>query len=208
MDAKVERPVIDKSDLPSRYTTVGTARAPHRSCLYMTGFSREEIAQPPAGGITRLVKTFFDNGCLHGDCMTVTGRTLAENMDKVGWNERHDAICPAGKPITNTGVVMGFKGKLAPDGAIVKVAGMKNHKFTGSARCFDSEEACFEAVEKTVDVDPSDEEMQLRRKDWKPRKMGHQSGAIWKYAQSAGSARYSAVTRPGAEKETHCYADI
>jgi len=99
-----------------------------------------------AGGIPLLIKTLLDNGFMHGDCMTVTGRTLAENMESVKWNESQDVVYPANKPITPTGGVVGLKGNLAPDGAIVKVAGMENMIFSGPARCFDTEEACFEAV--------------------------------------------------------------
>lgn len=101
-----------------------------------------------AGGIPLLMKTLLDHGFLHGDCMTVTGRTIAENMAKVHWNPDQDVVYPADKPITKTGGVVGLKGNLAPEGAIVKVAGMKNQKFEGPARCFDSEEECFEAVSK------------------------------------------------------------
>ena len=101
-----------------------------------------------AGGIPLLMKTLLEHGFLHGDCMTVTGRTLAENMEKVAWNAEQDVVRPADNPITVTGGVVGLRGNLAPDGAIVKVAGMTNLKFTGPARCFDSEEACFEAVSK------------------------------------------------------------
>ena len=99
-----------------------------------------------AGGVPLLMKTLLDNGYLHGDCMTVTGRTIAENLASVKWNSEQDVVRPADKPITATGGVVGLKGNLAPDGAIVKVAGMANLKFTGPARCFDGEEACFEAV--------------------------------------------------------------
>ncbi len=99
-----------------------------------------------AGGIPLLMKTMLEHGYLHGDCMTVTGRTLAENMEKVAWNPDQDVVRPADKPITTTGGVVGLKGNLAPDGAIVKVAGMKNLVFSGPARCFDSEEDCFNAV--------------------------------------------------------------
>jgi dihydroxy-acid dehydratase len=99
-----------------------------------------------AGGIPLLMKTLLEHGYLHGDCMTVTGRTLAENMEYVKWNADQDVVYPADKPITKTGGVVGMKGNLAPDGAIVKVAGMANLKFAGPARCFDSEEECFEAV--------------------------------------------------------------
>jgi dihydroxy-acid dehydratase len=99
-----------------------------------------------AGGIPLLMKTLLDHGYLHGDCMTVTGRTIAENMANVQWNPDQDVVYPADKPITVTGGVVGLRGNLAPEGAIVKVAGMKNMKFSGPARCFDSEEECFEAV--------------------------------------------------------------
>ena len=98
------------------------------------------------GGIPLLMKTLLDHGFLHGDCLTVTGATVAENMAKVKWNPDQDVVRPADRPITPTGGVVGLKGNLAPEGAIVKVAGMKNLKFSGPARCFDSEEACFEAV--------------------------------------------------------------
>jgi dihydroxy-acid dehydratase len=99
-----------------------------------------------AGGIPLLMKTLLEHGYMHGDCMTVTGRTMAENMAAVKWNPDQDVVRPANDPITRTGGVVGLKGNLAPDGAIVKVAGMKNLKFSGPARCFDTEEACFEAV--------------------------------------------------------------
>ena len=100
------------------------------------------------GDIPLLMKTLLDHGFLHGDCLTVTGRTIAENMSKVKWNPDQDVVYPANKPITRTGGVVGLRGNLAPDGAIVKVAGMSNLRFTGPARCFDTEEACFEAVSK------------------------------------------------------------
>ena len=99
-----------------------------------------------AGGVPLLMKTLLDHGYLHGDCMTVTGRTIAENLKSVKWNPDQDVVHPADKPITVTGGVVGLKGNLAPEGAIVKVAGMKNLTFSGPALCFDGEEACFEAV--------------------------------------------------------------
>jgi len=99
-----------------------------------------------AGGVPLLMKTLLDHGFLHGDCVTVTGRTVAENMKRVTWNSDQDVVRPADNPLSATGGVVGLKGNLAPAGAIVKVAGMANLKFTGPARCFDGEEACFEAV--------------------------------------------------------------
>jgi dihydroxy-acid dehydratase len=103
-----------------------------------------------AGGIPLLMKTLLDHGFLHGDCMTVTGRTIAENLEKVAWNPDQDVVWPADKPITATGGVVGLKGSLAPEGAIVKVAGMPEAAMTfrGPALCFDNEEDCFEAVTK------------------------------------------------------------
>ncbi|ESY97452.1 MULTISPECIES: dihydroxy-acid dehydratase [unclassified Mesorhizobium] len=248
-----------------------------------------------AGGIPLLMKTLLDHGYLHGDCLTVTGRTLAENMEHVVWNEHQDVVRPADRPITQTGGVVGLRGNLAPEGAIVKVAGMAELKFSGPARCFDSEEECFEAVTHrnyregevlviryegprggpgmremlsttaalygqgmggkvalitdgrfsgatrgfcighvgpeaavggpiglvkdgdvitidavngTIEVALSDSELAARAKTWKARTTDYQSGAIWKYAQTVGSARDGAVTHPGGAKETHCYADI
>src|SRR5438874_1832494 len=99
-----------------------------------------------AGGVPLLMKTLLDNGFLHGDCITVTGRTIAENLKGVRWNPEQDVIREASKPLSPTGGVVGLRGNLAPEGAIVKVAGMKTLKFSGLAHCFDSEEECFEAV--------------------------------------------------------------
>jgi dihydroxy-acid dehydratase len=101
-----------------------------------------------AGGVPLLLKTLLDHGFLHGECLTVTGRTMAENLKSVKWNKDQDVVRPADKPILPTGGVIGLRGNLAPDGAIVKVAGMERLRFSGPARCFDGEEACFEAVKK------------------------------------------------------------
>jgi dihydroxy-acid dehydratase len=98
------------------------------------------------GGIPLIMKTLLDHGFLHGDCLTVTGRTIADNLKQVQWNDAQDVVYPANKPLLKTGGVVGLKGNLAPEGAIVKVAGMEKLVFSGPARCFDGEEACFEAV--------------------------------------------------------------
>jgi dihydroxy-acid dehydratase len=100
-----------------------------------------------AGGVPMLMKTLLDHGFLHGDCLTVTGRTIADNLKNVRWNADQDVMVTADKPLSHTGGVVGLKGNLAPEGAIVKVAGLKKHQFSGPARCFDSEEECFDAVE-------------------------------------------------------------
>ena len=99
-----------------------------------------------AGGVPLVLKTLLDHGYLHGDCMTVTGRTMKENLARVQWNPDQDVVRPADNPLSPTGGVVGLKGSLAPDGAIVKVAGMKGLKFRGPARCFDCEEDAFAAV--------------------------------------------------------------
>ena len=101
-----------------------------------------------AGGVPVLLKTLLDGGYLHGDCMTVTGKTLAENLRDVKFNPSQEVIRPVTNPLSPTGGVVGLKGSLAPDGAIVKVAGMSNLKFRGPARCFDSEEEAFAAVQE------------------------------------------------------------
>jgi dihydroxy-acid dehydratase len=247
------------------------------------------------GGVQIVMKTLLDAGYLHGDCITVTGKTIAENLANVKFPTDQDVVRPATSPITPTGGVVGLRGNLAPQGAIVKVAGMKNLAFRGPARVFDCEEDAFAAVEKrqynegdviviryegprggpgmremlsttaalygqgvgekvalitdgrfsggtrgfcighvgpeaavggpigllqngdiividavngTLDVELSDEELARRRAAWKPRRHDFQSGALWKFAQTVGDAEKGAVTHPGGAAETHCYADI
>jgi len=250
-----------------------------------------------AGGIPLLMKTLLDEGFLHGECLTVTGRTIAENLASVKWNDKQDVVRPASDPITKTGGVVGLKGNLAPEGAIVKVAGMSQDHLTfkGPARCFDTEEAAFEAVSKRtyregdvlviryegpkggpgmremlattaalygqgmgdkvalitdgrfsgatrgfcighvgpeaavggpiallrdgdiIEIDAirgilnvalSDAELAERKKGWTPPKSNYGSGTLWKYAQTVGPAVSGAVTHPGAQGESHVYADI
>ncbi|MDQ1079197.1 dihydroxy-acid dehydratase [Pseudoroseomonas cervicalis] len=100
------------------------------------------------GGIPIIIKALLDAGLLHGDCLTVTGKTLAENHADVVFPTDQDVIYPVSKALTPTGGVVGLKGNLAPDGAIVKVAGMKKLRFEGTALCFDCEEDGFKAVEQ------------------------------------------------------------
>ncbi len=101
-----------------------------------------------AGGVPMLMKTLLEAGLLHGDCITVTGKTVAENLETVVWRDDQQVIRPASKPLSPTGGVVGLKGSLAPDGAIVKVAGLGKQQFRGPARVFDGEAACFAAVQK------------------------------------------------------------
>jgi dihydroxy-acid dehydratase len=248
-----------------------------------------------AGGVPMLLRTMLDAGFLHGDCMTVTGKTLRENLEGVSFNPEQQVIRPVSNPLTPTGGVVGLRGSLAPDGAIVKVAGLEHRVHRGPARCFDGEEACFEAVQNRdykpgdvfviryegpkggpgmremlsttaalygqgqshtialitdgrfsgatrglcighvgpeaqvggpialvqdgdiisinadegtieLEVDPID--LEHRAKDWQPRKTNYGSGAIWKFAQAVGPAHLGAVTHPGADGETHVYADL
>ncbi len=248
-----------------------------------------------AGGIPLVMKALLDGGYLHGDVMTVTGRTMGENLAKVKFNPNQDVIRPTSNPFSATGGVVSLKGNLAPDGAIVKIAGLKELRFVGPARVFDNEEACFDCVDKrqykegevlviryegpkggpgmremlsttaalygqgmgdkvalitdgrfsgatrgfcighvgpeaavggpiglvrdgdiiTLDADTGElsvnvsaEEFARRGESWKPRATEYQSGAIWKYAQLVGPARFGALTTPGADKEKRCYADI
>jgi len=100
-----------------------------------------------AGGVYMLMKTMLSGGLLDGNCKTVTGRTLGENIDQVTWNPDQKVIYDITTPITPTGGVVGLRGSLAPDGAIVKVAGLHRLQFSGPARVFDCEEDCFAAVE-------------------------------------------------------------
>lgn len=247
------------------------------------------------GGIPVVMKALLEGGFLHGDCMTVTGKTIAENLKDVRLPDGQDVVRSTASPITQTGGVVTLKGNLAPEGAIVKVAGMKNLVFKGPARVFECEEDAFAAVEKrnykegevlvirnegprggpgmremlattaalygqgtgdkvalitdgrfsgatrgfcvghvgpeaaaggaiglvkdgdiitldaekrTIEVALSEAELAERRKVWKPRENDYTSGALYKYAQTVGTAEKGAVTHPGGKAEKKVYADI
>ncbi|MCH9853485.1 MAG: dihydroxy-acid dehydratase [Alphaproteobacteria bacterium] len=100
------------------------------------------------GGVPVLMKAMLEGGYLNGDCITVTGRTIAENLEKVVFPTDQDVILPVSKPISTTGGVVGLKGTLAPEGAVVKIAGLNNLRFEGVANVFECEEDAFEAVQK------------------------------------------------------------
>jgi dihydroxy-acid dehydratase len=100
------------------------------------------------GGVPVLMKALLDGGFLHGDCLTVTGKTVAENLRDVVVPKNQDVVRPTGDPLSPTGGVVGLMGNLAPQGAIVKVAGMTKLQFRGPARVFEREEDCFAAVEQ------------------------------------------------------------
>jgi dihydroxy-acid dehydratase len=245
------------------------------------------------GGAPVVLRALLDGGFLHGDCMTVTGRTMAENLAAVTVPSEQDVVRPASQAISVTGGLVGLRGNLAPDGGIVKIAGLKTLVFDGPARVFDSEEDAFAAVVAnryaagdvlviryegpkggpgmremlsttsaiygqgmgehvalitdgrfsgatrgicvghvgpeaalggpialiengdrisidcaagTITLHVDDATLTTRRAGWAPRATDYQSGAIWRYAQLVGPARYGAVLHPGARKETHVYA--
>ena len=100
------------------------------------------------GGIPAVMRHLMGKGLINGDCMTVTGKTIAENLADVTVPTDQDIVCPVSDPITPTGGVVGLQGNLAPEGAIVKVAGLPSLQFRGPARVFDCEEDAFKAVQE------------------------------------------------------------
>ncbi|MEM0923310.1 MAG: dihydroxy-acid dehydratase [Pseudomonadota bacterium] len=100
------------------------------------------------GGVMVVMKELMRGGYIHGDCITSTGRTMAENLADIAGEADGRVIYPVDKPITPTGGVVGLSGNLAPEGAIVKVAGMKRLRFEGPARVFECEEDAFAAVQR------------------------------------------------------------
>jgi len=122
------------------------ARTPYIADLKPGGrFVAKDMGE--AGGVPMLLKTLLEGGYLHGDVMTVTGKTLAENLADVVWRDDQDVIRPVTNPLSPTGGLVGLYGNLAPEGCIVKVAGLAHQVHRGPARVFDGEEACFAAVE-------------------------------------------------------------
>jgi dihydroxy-acid dehydratase len=100
------------------------------------------------GGVPVLMKALLEGGYLHGDCLTVSGKTIAENLRDVVFPEDQDVVRHANRPLSPTGGIVGLKGNLAPQGAIVKVAGCKHLRHRGPARVFDCEEDAFAAVKR------------------------------------------------------------
>ena len=247
------------------------------------------------GGVMVVLKSLYEGGYIDGSCMTVTGKTIGEELERIEFPVDQDIVRSVKTPISKTGGVVGLRGNVAEDGAIVKIAGVSNLRFRGVARCFDGEESAYEAVVSggvqegdvvviryegpvggpgmremlsttsalygqglgdkvalitdgrfsgatrglcighigpeaakggmiglledgdvieidaeagRIDVELSDEEVELRKKVWKSRKNDYQSGALWRYVQTVSAARLGAVTHPGARSETHVYADI
>lgn len=101
-----------------------------------------------AGGVPQVLKMLLDKGLLHGDCLTITGETLAEGLANVSPTPRadQDVIRPFDKPLYAEGHLAILRGNLAPDGSVAKITGLKNPSITGPARVFDSEAACMDAI--------------------------------------------------------------
>ncbi|WP_027482140.1 dihydroxy-acid dehydratase [Deinococcus pimensis] len=100
------------------------------------------------GGIPRVMKMLLRAGLLHGDCLTVTGRTVAQNLADVPDvpEEGQDVIRPFETPVYEQGHLAVLRGNLAPEGSVAKISGLRSIKITGPARVFDSEEACMDAI--------------------------------------------------------------
>src|SRR5262249_47394888 len=100
------------------------------------------------GGTPAVLRALLDAGLLHGDCVTVTGQTLADNLKNVKsiYARTQDVVLPFEKPMHAKGHIVILHGNLAPEGAVAKVAGLKVRTITGPAKVFDGEEACFAAI--------------------------------------------------------------
>ncbi len=249
------------------------------------------------GGVPVVLKELKKAGLLHEDCITASGRSLGEELEMIRGEPDGKVIHPVTDPMTKTGGVVGLKGNICPDGAIVKVAGMTEAEqvFTGPARVFECEEDAFAAVKARgykegevivirnegpaggpgmremlattaalsgqgmgkkvalitdgrfsgatrgfcvghvgpeaahggpialletgdiitinaitgeLSVALTDAELAARKANWKgPRVTQYETGAVWKFAKLVGSARYGAVTHPGAKAERHIYMD-
>jgi dihydroxy-acid dehydratase len=123
------------------------ARVPHLADLKPAGrYVMYDLHK--AGGTPAVLRALLDAGLLHGDCVTCTGATLAQNLAsiKTVYHRRQSVVKPITEPMFSSGHIIVLRGNLAPEGAVAKVAGLKKRRLTGPARVFDGEEACFEAV--------------------------------------------------------------
>jgi len=98
------------------------------------------------GGVPRVMKELLDAGLLNGDALTVTGRTVAENLAGLQFGDGQDVVLPVDRPLEPTGTLVVLKGNLAPEGCVMKTSGVKREQFSGPARVFDGEEATSQAV--------------------------------------------------------------
>ena len=122
-------------------------RVPHIADLKPSGkYVATDLHQ--VGGIPLVMKMLLEAGLLHGDCLTITGKTIAENLADVAATPPagQDVVLPMDKPKYPQGHLAILKGNLAQEGAVAKISGLKRTNITGPARVFDSEEACMEAI--------------------------------------------------------------
>ncbi len=122
-------------------------RVPFLADLKPSGrFVMEDLHE--VGGTPAVMKYLLENGYLHGDCLTVTGKTVAENLaDLPGLADGQEIIQPLDKPIKATGHIQILRGNLAPEGAVAKITGKEGERFSGPARVYDSEEAMLAGLE-------------------------------------------------------------
>ena len=127
------------------FTRVGK-RVPVLADMRPAGaYSMSELIE--IGGIQPLMKTLLNEGLLHGDCMTVTGKTMAENLaDVPDYPEGQKIIRPLSNPIKKDSHLVILRGNLAPEGAVAKITGHEGLSFTGNAKCFHGEEAAMQAI--------------------------------------------------------------
>jgi dihydroxy-acid dehydratase len=98
------------------------------------------------GGVPLVLRALLDEGLLNGDVLTVTGRTMAENLEDVAFNTDQDVIAPPARPLADEGGIAVLRGNIAPGGAVVKVAGIDLDVFEGPARVFDGEQDAISAL--------------------------------------------------------------
>ncbi|TWU02149.1 dihydroxy-acid dehydratase [Stieleria varia] len=123
-------------------------RVPYLADLKPSGrFVQEDLHS--IGGTPAVMKYLLEKGFMDGSCMTVTGKTLAENLESLpGLKEGQKIVAPVEKPIKSSGHIRILRGSLAPDGAVAKITGKEGLQFTGPAKCFDSEEEMLAALEQ------------------------------------------------------------
>ncbi|MCS7059947.1 MAG: dihydroxy-acid dehydratase [Anaerolineae bacterium] len=134
-----------------------TCRTPHIADMTPGGkYVMEDLHR--IGGVPVVMKTLLDAGLLHGDCMTITGKTVAENLKKVKNAEqlrKQSVVFPVSKPLRESGGIVILKGNLAPEGGVIKVAGVSKLRHVGPARVFDDEASCAAAVARR-EIKPGD----------------------------------------------------
>ena len=140
-EAEVDWSLADFDRLGSKVPHLGDLKPSGRFVMY-------DLHR--AGGTATVFKALLEAGLLHGDCLTCTGATLAENLKTVPsiYAQPQDVVKPINRPLYSSGHLVILKGNLAPDGAVAKVAGLKTRRITGPARVFDQEEACFAAIQE------------------------------------------------------------